>query len=419
MLQTTTDKDEHTVPRLPALIWPPGYTARAGQPAALEWSEVVRRCAHPLTLESKADAPGWSFTRSIDNRRTKAAVEALSAVVLDVDGAEPGTLDGVAAVLESAGLRAAIHSTHSHRPELERFRVIVPLSRLVTPAEFATTAKHVANLLPCDPDAGSFDVAHTWRQPSRAPGAIYRWKAVEGEPVDVDALLAAQPAAASFAGSTMVSAEGPARRIDHILAGLSPRLRGMIERGPTIGDGLVRRDEASGAAVADRSRFDFALIVGLVDAGCSDDEVRAIFEAFPEGCGQRCAKIGSRAPAYLAQSVARARAAMAQRTRAVVKVDRLFVSYDDAGGVASLRLGLEPCAPVKRGPHILPAYLTLRADCPERWDAAFAAFDLATPDPRDAPDTESQARWMVGGTAVIEVDEFGLRRILPHAGVAA
>ncbi len=66
----------------------------------------------------------------------------------------------------------------------------------------------------------------------------------------------------------------------------------------------------------------------------------------------------------------------------------------------------------------LPAYLRVASTQAARWDALFAACDLATPDPKDEKDTRSQCRWLAGEVIALEIDatvgrRTSIRRLLP------
>jgi replicative DNA helicase len=110
----------------------------------------------------------------------------VSALCLDYDqGGE--TADAIAA--RWGGLLGAVHSTRKHTADAPRFRVILTLSRPVSPFEFAGLWRRVAAV------AGAVDVAtkdpsRFWYVPGSATGAEFVWLPLEGEPLNPDEWLA-------------------------------------------------------------------------------------------------------------------------------------------------------------------------------------------------------------------------------------
>jgi hypothetical protein len=201
----------------------------------------------------------------------------------------------------------------------------------------------------------------------------------------------------------------------------------VIELGASAGDAL-RRDETSGAWVPDRSRADFAVVMALVEGGASDDEIRAVFEGYPEGIGERYDEIGERADAYLRRTITRARELSVAHTRVAARIAGVYVSTSD-GRTESVRMRLEPaafqtCAPGgSPSAPALPAYLTVYASQRSRWEALFDAAGLVVPDPTDVHDTQRQAFGLNGEVIALELDDDPqranpVRRILAADGAA-
>jgi hypothetical protein len=124
--------------------------------------------------------------------------------------------DAVTARLTELGLRCVVHTTHSHLPPLNvSLRVVIAISRPVPAASWeAFWSAAVAHLgVHVEPSCRNPD--RFWYAPSHPPGAQTAWSRVfEGEPLDVDALLAAaEPPPdpkpkASTTGSTYTPREG-------------------------------------------------------------------------------------------------------------------------------------------------------------------------------------------------------------------
>jgi hypothetical protein len=402
-------------------LWPANYRARRGRRAVLTLGELAARCARPAVLADKRGAPGWAFSLGRDDRRRREDIEQLTAVVLDIDGAAPGSLERCGDALAAGGTVALLHTTHSHRAELERFRVIIALSRPVTLDEFAIIAPHAAAAVPVEVDPGSFDGTHNWRQPSHAAGAPYAWRAIDGAPLDVDALIASAPK--DQRGHRMFGGGEPCsttplcppfnpepRRIDHVLALLHPATRRMIERGPTVSD-FARRDEASGAWIPDRSRADFAVTMALVKAGASDEEIESVFLAYPEGIGARARE---KSAGYVARTIAAVRRVAPYRRDARITDVRVT---EFMGGSVRVSILLEPRDCDGGTAEWLAVVAPPRGNT-MRWDALFAAADLDTPDLSDRADIEQQSFALLGAAVTLEIDPHpdrthAVSRILP------
>ena len=90
---------------------------------------------------------------------------------------------------------SVMYSTHSSRPEAPRVRIIIPLTRDVSPEEFAAVSRYVAQQLG---DMDMFDECSYlpnqlmfW--PSASSNGVYLYETTEGEWCDPDAILTAHP----------------------------------------------------------------------------------------------------------------------------------------------------------------------------------------------------------------------------------
>ena len=91
-------------------------------------------------------------------RRKKDCVVFRSALTLDMDHAEADIPERMEMFFD---FRCLIYSTHKHTPESPRFRLVVPLSRNVSPDEYAAVARKVAE------DIGMEMFDDTTYEPSR------------------------------------------------------------------------------------------------------------------------------------------------------------------------------------------------------------------------------------------------------------
>ena len=122
-------------------------------------------------------------------RRKATEVEGRTLVTLDIDYGTPSTPDVVADML--AGTAWCLYSTHSHSPKEPRYRLVVPLSREVTPDEYGPIARRIADdigLALFDPS--TYEPSRLMYWPSASRDAEFVGLTGEGEPADADALLA-------------------------------------------------------------------------------------------------------------------------------------------------------------------------------------------------------------------------------------
>lgn len=118
--------------------------------------------------------------------RNARAVVARSVLALDADTASGSFVADVG--LELAGLTAVLHTTWRHTEEKPRWRMLLPLSRDVSPAEYRLLVGALMTELGIDQfDRGSREPERFMHRPS-TQGA-YRAYVLEGKPLDVDKWL--------------------------------------------------------------------------------------------------------------------------------------------------------------------------------------------------------------------------------------
>lgn len=186
----------------------------------VSWDALAR----DLTLHERTDCDpcvgkdcpkkfgqAWSPTDYPDgSKRASANVRAITAAVFDLEGEGHTALpDATLAALGRAigGLRYICHSTHSPGA----YRLILALSRPVLPHEWPTV--HAAIIqrfnLPADRTCG--DLARLYFFPSCPKSAPEPVACTgEGEPLDVDALLASSPVLAGSTNRAQVYSSGGA-----------------------------------------------------------------------------------------------------------------------------------------------------------------------------------------------------------------
>lgn len=140
----------------------------------ITWSDLVcrlretRRTSETITAYKKLSKTEQSQIKDVggfvggtlkSGRRTVESVASRQLLTLDADFAQPDFWDLVLFTLESPA--AAIYSTHKHTADKPRLRLVLPLSRPVSPDEYQAIARRVA----ADIDIEQFD--DTTYQPHR------------------------------------------------------------------------------------------------------------------------------------------------------------------------------------------------------------------------------------------------------------
>ena len=170
------------------------------------WSELVKKLSTTTrTRESVSDYAALSKTErdSIkdvggfvggylkNGKRNNASVVNRCLVCLDADNADPELMDDLDLTFSNA---YALYSTHSHTPEKMRLRIIIPLSRTVTPDEYAAIARRVAdNLTLTRFDPTTFEPARLMYWPSTPENGEFIFMNNDGPFLDADVVLATYP----------------------------------------------------------------------------------------------------------------------------------------------------------------------------------------------------------------------------------
>lgn len=171
----------------------------------LTWDEFVtklsrqRRTAETMEQYGKMsvadkgkvkDGPAFvgGFVRG--GRRLKQNVESRSLITLDAD--HVGEDDFIfAAELVLGGCSYALYSTHSHRPKRQKYRLVAPVDRPMTPDEYGAVSRKLAEQIGLNYfDKTTFDVHRLMYFPSHSLDAEPVFNLYEGDPINVDDVLA-------------------------------------------------------------------------------------------------------------------------------------------------------------------------------------------------------------------------------------
>ena len=170
------------------------------------WSELLDKLAQTTrTRETAAeyaalpkgerdnikDVGGFVGGYLKNGKRNNASVVNRCMVCLDADYADEGLLDDLDLTFINA---YALYSTHSHTPEKMRLRLIIPLSRTVTPDEYAAISRRIADEMTLTRfDPTTFEPARLMYWPSTPEDGEFVFRYNDAPFLDPDAVLATYP----------------------------------------------------------------------------------------------------------------------------------------------------------------------------------------------------------------------------------
>lgn len=170
---------------------------------AVSWEWLVERLRRPVvTSESMSDYRQMSRERQTavkdvggfvggyltNGRRAASSVGERSLVTLDYDDFDAEHLEKLRGALSCRWL---MHSTHKHRDDAWRVRLVIPLSRGVNADEYGAVARKVAQACGMEGiDRSTFEPCRLMFWPSRSADAPYLFERGEGDPLDVRRTLA-------------------------------------------------------------------------------------------------------------------------------------------------------------------------------------------------------------------------------------
>lgn len=168
------------------------------------WSELVERLSIPTkTTESNAeyrrmikskrddikDVGGFVGGTLRGGRRKADCITQRRLLTLDIDNVPVGedVWPAFELVLDCA---AVLYSTHSHTEQNQRLRLVIPLSRAVSPDEYAAVARRIAGDIGIDMcDDTTFEPHRLMYWPSTSYDAPYRYEMIDAPWLDVDEQL--------------------------------------------------------------------------------------------------------------------------------------------------------------------------------------------------------------------------------------
>ena len=138
--------------------------------------------------DSIKDVGGFVMGKLRGGRRKKDCVVFRSALTLDMDHAVGDVPEQMELFFD---FRCLIYSTHKHTPEAPRFRLVIPLSRNVSPDEYAAVARKVAEDIGMELfDDTTYEPSRLMYWPSTSADGEFVFRDVAGEILDPDVVLA-------------------------------------------------------------------------------------------------------------------------------------------------------------------------------------------------------------------------------------
>lgn len=133
------------------------------------------------------DVGGFVLGTLKGGRRKKDCVLTRSGLSLDMDYATPDIVDQVEMFFS---FHCFFYSTHKHTPEKPRLRLIIPLSREVSPDEYAAVARKVAEEIGMELfDDTTYEPSRLMYWPSTSSDGEFVFREIEGELFDPDCIL--------------------------------------------------------------------------------------------------------------------------------------------------------------------------------------------------------------------------------------
>ena len=151
-----------------------------------ETVEEFRKMTKSQQAEIK-DVGRYVFGHLSGGRRKKKHVLCRSAVTLDMDYGTPGIWDSC---LSGQPYRLCAYSTHKHAPDHPRLRIIIPLSREVSEAEYPALGRMIAKDIGIDLfDDSTYEVHRLMYWPSTSSNGVFFCRAKDGPELNPDDYL--------------------------------------------------------------------------------------------------------------------------------------------------------------------------------------------------------------------------------------
>lgn len=133
------------------------------------------------------DVGGFVLGKLKGGRRKKDCVISRSAITLDMDYGTQGIIDELEMFFD---MKMVVYSTHKHTPEKPRLRIIIFLTRDVTPDEYGAVSRMLASDIGIELfDDSTYEPSRLMYWPSTSSDGEYMFQEIEGNEVDPDEVL--------------------------------------------------------------------------------------------------------------------------------------------------------------------------------------------------------------------------------------
>jgi len=133
------------------------------------------------------DVGGFVLGKLKDNRRKKDCVISRSGLTLDMDYATVGIIDEIKMFFP---FTSYFYSTHKHTKEKPRLRLIIPLSRNISPKEYCAVSRMIAKEIGIDLfDDTTYEASRLMYWPSTSIDGEFIFKEIKGDLLNPDDVL--------------------------------------------------------------------------------------------------------------------------------------------------------------------------------------------------------------------------------------
>ncbi|MEA5015671.1 MAG: virulence-associated E family protein [Candidatus Limiplasma sp.] len=133
------------------------------------------------------DVGGFVMGTLKDGQRKKDSVLSRSGLTLDMDYAAPDIVDQLEMF---TSFRCYLYSTHKHTPEKPRLRLIIPLSREVSPDEYMAVGRKVAEEIGIEQfDDTTYEPSRLMYWPSTSSDGVFIFREITGAILNPDDVL--------------------------------------------------------------------------------------------------------------------------------------------------------------------------------------------------------------------------------------
>lgn len=147
----------------------------------ISWGDVLGWMEHPAR---RKEAGNYLFGTLSGQTRGRHTIMTRSVLTLDVDAPGDGFTDRLDLTVP---YELILHTTFSSRAGAPRYRVLIPLSREVSPEEYEALADIIMSRVGLESfDAGSREASRYMFKPAASDPEDYEWDRIPGDPLDVD-----------------------------------------------------------------------------------------------------------------------------------------------------------------------------------------------------------------------------------------